>query len=123
NEPADTSALVEEAVTPPAVAETKVNGHKASVLIAAPTIIVPQVSLLDLVDEPLVNGKLCCPFHDDGTPSCHIYADLFFCYGCNAVGDSVDWLMMIEGLDRDAALDVLQNGTLNTPPARARTIE
>lgn len=90
---------------------------------ATPTIIVPQVSLLDLIDELLVNDKLCCPFHDDSTPSCHIYSDHFHCYGCGARGDAVDWLMMIEGLDRDAALEVLRNGKPNAKPAPKRTIE
>ena len=25
--------------------------------------------LADLIGEPLVDGKICCPFHDDSTPS------------------------------------------------------
>jgi hypothetical protein len=37
--------------------------------------------------------------------------------------DAVDWLMMIEGLDRNAALAVLQNGKPNATPAPARMIE
>ena len=65
--------------------------------------------LVDLVDQPLVNGKICCPFHDDSTPSCHIYPDHFHCFGCGAHGDAIDWLMMVEGLDRDAAIELLAN--------------
>ena len=53
--------------------------------------------LADLIGEPLVDGKICCPFHDDSTPSLHIYDDHFHCYGCDAHGDAVDWLMMVEG--------------------------
>ena len=66
-------------------------------------------SLADLIDQPLVNGKICCPFHDDSTPSCHIYPDHFHCFGCGAHGDAIDWLMMVEGLDRDAAIELLAN--------------
>jgi CHC2 zinc finger/Toprim domain len=61
------------------------------------------------IDEPLVNDKVCCPFHDDSTPSCHIYSDHFHCFGCGAHGDAIDWLMMVEGLDRDAAIELLAN--------------
>jgi DNA polymerase I-like protein with 3'-5' exonuclease and polymerase domains len=67
-----------------------------------------HVPLADLVGEPLVDDKICCPFHDDSTPSLHIYDDHFHCFGCGAHGDAVDWLMMIEGLDRDAALRQLK---------------
>ena len=65
--------------------------------------------LADLVNQPLIDGKICCPFHDDGTPSFHIYSDHFHCFGCGAHGDAIDWLMMVEGLDRDAAIEVLAN--------------
>ena len=73
--------------------------------------------LVDLVDQPLVNGKICCPFHDDSTPSCHIYPDHFHCFGCGAHGDAIDWLMMVEGLDRDAAIELLANweGPISQP--------
>jgi DNA polymerase I-like protein with 3'-5' exonuclease and polymerase domains len=66
-------------------------------------------SLADLVGEPLTNGKICCPFHEDSTPSCHIYSDHFHCFGCNAHGDAIDWLMMVEGLDRDEAIRTRDN--------------
>ena len=32
-----------------------------------------MIPLPELIGEPLVDGKICCPFHDDSTPSCHIY--------------------------------------------------
>jgi hypothetical protein len=37
--------------------------------------------------------KVCCPLHGERTPSCHIYADHFHCFGCGAHGDVIDWLM------------------------------
>jgi DNA polymerase I-like protein with 3'-5' exonuclease and polymerase domains len=99
------------------------NGNK-TLIVPAPIIVAPKlVSLVDLLDEPLVDGKLHCPFHDDSTPSCHVYPDHFHCYGCGARGDAIDWLMMIEGLDRDAAVKLLENGGSNTAPMRPRMIE
>ena len=29
----------------------------------------------------------------------HIYPDHYYCYGCGAHGDHVDWLMQVEGLE------------------------
>ena len=47
-------------------------------------------------DVPLKrNGKgmvACCPFHDERTPSFHVYADHYHCFGCGAHGDVFDWL-------------------------------
>jgi DNA polymerase I-like protein with 3'-5' exonuclease and polymerase domains len=98
--------------TPPGI-----NGAKVHLAVAQAPIELPQdpaegttmPSLADLIDEPLVNDKVCCPFHDDSTPSCHIYSDHFHCFGCGAHGDAIDWLMMVEGLDRDAAIELLAN--------------
>src|SRR6516225_9705866 len=57
------------------------------------------VPLADLVTEPLTSGMLCCPFHDDSTPSCRIYPDGYYCFGCGARGNQLDWLMAAEGMD------------------------
>jgi hypothetical protein len=33
------------------------------------------------------DGKICCPFHADATPSCQLYADgHYHCFGCGAHG-------------------------------------
>jgi DNA polymerase I-like protein with 3'-5' exonuclease and polymerase domains len=47
----------------------------------------------------LVGGKINCPFHDDDTPSLHIYDDHYHCFGCGAHGDLIDLLMRIEGMN------------------------
>jgi CHC2 zinc finger/Toprim domain len=65
--------------------------------------------LADLVGTSVVDGKVCCPFHADSTPSCHIYADHYHCFGCGAHGTHIDWLMQTEGLDRKAALRMLRD--------------
>jgi DNA polymerase I len=86
----------------------------APAIIPEPVATKSHIPLPDLISEALVDGKVSCPFHDDRTPSCHIYDDHFYCFGCNARGDAVDWLMMIEGLDRRAALQVLEGGDTAT---------
>jgi hypothetical protein len=78
-----------------------------------------QIALADLIGQPLSNGKIKCPFHDDGTPSLHIYSDHFHCFACGAHGDHLDWLMMAEGKDRDEAVCVLEtwDGSVARPRA------
>jgi DNA primase len=56
------------------------------------------------------DGKASCPFHGGGqerTPSLHVYADHFHCYGCQAHGDVIDWVARRDGLSRlDAAREL-----------------
>lgn len=42
-----------------------------------------------------------CPFHNEKTPSCHIYSDTqsFYCFGCGAGGDVITFIRMAENLD------------------------
>ena len=109
-----------------AVSVSAVNGAtqlEIPELVAAPAIELPQppqVSLRSLIGKRLIDGKLCCPFHDDHTPSLAIYDDHFHCFGCGAHGDQVDWLMMIEGMSRDEALALLArwDGTTLVSPRR-----
>ena len=35
----------------------------------------------------------CCPFHNEKSPSFHVYDDHFHCYGCGAHGDAISFLM------------------------------
>jgi CHC2 zinc finger/Toprim domain len=91
-----------------------------TVPVATPSIVTPErTSLVDLVGEEEIN----CPFHDDSTPSLHVYPDHFHCFGCGAHGSALDWLMIVEGLDRDAALQLLEHGPSNTTPRPALAIE
>jgi DNA polymerase I-like protein with 3'-5' exonuclease and polymerase domains len=66
-----------------------------------------EILLKDIVDEPMVNGKVHCPFHDDANPSCHIYDDHYHCFACGAHGDAISWLREVEGLSFGAAQDAL----------------
>lgn len=49
------------------------------------------------------NGMACCPFHDDRTPSMKI-DKRYYCFGCLAKGDAVDYVARMFGLrPKDAA--------------------
>ena len=76
-----------------------------------------MMSLFDVVRENLTaqqvaehyglkvnrNGMACCPFHDDRTPSMKI-DKRFYCFGCLAKGDAVDYVVRMFGLGtKDAA--------------------
>jgi DNA polymerase len=65
--------------------------------------------LADLISEPLIDGKIRCPFHTDKTPSLQIYHDHYHCFGCGAHGNHVDWLIQVEGMTRKEATDFLRN--------------
>jgi len=51
---------------------------------------------------------MCCPFHEDRTPSLRIYPDHYHCFGCGAHGNQIDWLMRVESMDRDEAIEYLR---------------
>jgi hypothetical protein len=102
----------------PAAHSRQHNGAKIHLAAAqADPIQLPQTSvaeanmppLADVIGMPLRDGKICCPFHADSTPSLHLYDDHFHCFGCGAHGDHIDWLMMVEGMDRDEAVRVLKS--------------
>jgi DNA polymerase I-like protein with 3'-5' exonuclease and polymerase domains len=106
---------------PPQPESPKINGTKVPAAAAPGAIELPEevgarVPLSDLIDERLINGKVCCPFHEDATPSCHIYPDHFYCFGCGAHGDAIDWLMRVDGLDYAEACETLR--TWSGPRAR-----
>ena len=67
-----------------------------------------NIPLADIIGEPLVGGMVSCPFHDDQTPSCRIYEDHFHCFGCGAHGNHLDWLMQVEGVEREEARGMLE---------------
>src|SRR5262249_62007475 len=67
-----------------------------------------NVPLADLVSEPLTSGQMCCPFHEDRTPSLRIYDNQYHCFGCGAHGNQLDWLVNAEGMDPDEAIELLK---------------
>lgn len=46
----------------------------------------------------LRNGMTCCPFHEDRHPSMKLNEDYFYCFGCGASGDVIDFTAKLFGL-------------------------
>lgn len=76
-----------------------------------------EVSLLRLVESQghtvTKQGKdyvVCCPFHEEKTPSCVISpkTNLFNCFGCGAGGSVIDWVMKTQGVSFRFACEILQ---------------
>jgi len=66
--------------------------------------------LTDFVALPMdAGGRVSCPFHNDPQPSCKVYSDHFYCYGCGERGDRIDWLTRVEGMTRTEAIAALQD--------------
>lgn len=43
---------------------------------------------------PGPNNTICCPFHAEKTPSCHLYSDHLHCFGCGAHTDNIGFVML-----------------------------
>lgn len=72
--------------------------------------------------------KGCCPFHDDNSPSFTIYGDdrRFQCFGCNAQGDVIDFVMRAYNVKMREAIGMLDGGALREleqqrAPAKPKT--
>ncbi len=66
-----------------------------------------------------VNEKGLCPFHSERTPSFTVYPQTqsFYCFGCGAGGNVIDFLMRIENLDFRAAVESLADRVGITLPS------
>ena len=53
------------------------------------------------------NGMACCPFHDDKNPSLKLNEDYFYCFGCGATGDVIDFTARLYDLTRREAAEKL----------------
>lgn len=63
--------------------------------------------------------KVCCPFHAERTPSCVLFDDGGFkCFGCQARGDALDYLIKARGLTFDQACEALGAAPQRAAPAK-----
>ena len=67
--------------------------------------------------------KALCPFHSEGTPSFTIYAGgrRFFCFGCGAGGDVLDFVQRYYGLDFAEAVEHLTGSGMRVANKAAAT--
>ena len=49
----------------------------------------------------------CCPFHNDHTPSMKLNEDYFYCFGCGATGDVIDFVARLFNLSNYGAAQKL----------------
>lgn len=58
--------------------------------------------------------KACCPFHPDRSPSLTVFAggERFYCFGCGAQGDVLDYVMRLHGIGMVEAARLLCAGDL-----------
>ena len=56
---------------------------------------------------PGPNNTICCPFHAEKTPSCHLYSDHLHCFGCGAHTDNIGFVMLHKNLPFLAACQSL----------------
>ena len=69
------------------------------------------------------NGMACCPFHDDKNPSMKPNEEYFYCFGCGATGDVIDFTAKLFDLSpKEAAEKLAQDFGLiydsQAPPRR-----
>ena len=69
------------------------------------------------------NDMACCPFHDDKHPSMKLNEEYFYCFGCGATGDVIDFTARLYNLaPREAAEKLAQDFGLaydsQAPPRR-----
>ena len=58
------------------------------------------------------NGMCRCPFHDDSTPSMKLDRR-YYCFGCGATGDVIDFVSRLRGIgSKDAAILLAQDFTI-----------
>lgn len=54
--------------------------------------------------EPNRAGFISCPFHVEKTASCKIYESSFYCFGCGAGGDVINFVKLLYGINFKAAI-------------------
>ena len=69
------------------------------------------------------NGMTCCPFHNDRHPSLKLNEDYFFCFGCGAKGDVIDFVARLFNLSSyEAAQKLAVDFGLDPKPPTAAAL-
>jgi DNA primase len=79
-----------------------------------------------MTGQRIERNKICCPFHDDGSPSLHVYEDGGWkCFGCGLGGDVFSFVGYLRhGLQYDSSAHFIEIagslGSLEITPQPAR---
>lgn len=69
------------------------------------------------------NGMACCPFHNDRHPSLKLNEEYFFCFGCGAKGDVIDFVARLFNLSSfEAAQKLAADFGLDPKPPTATAL-
>lgn len=64
----------------------------------------PMLKVAEQYGLKVVRNTCLCPFHQEDTPSLHLYKDSFYCFGCGLGGDVITFVAKLCGLsNREAA--------------------
>lgn len=70
------------------------------------------------------NWRGLCPFHNEKTPSFHVYDNGFHCFGCGASGDAISFVMQTQGLAfMEAVTALAAEAGLDVPEPSPRAAE
>lgn len=77
--------------------------------------LIERIDLVELISESLVLKRqgfefvACCPFHQENTPSFTVSPrkQFFYCFGCKAHGNAIDFLIKFQGLAFRQAVEQL----------------
>lgn len=80
----------------------------------AATLIRQAISMEQIVSNYLPaahikNGFINCPFHAEKTSSLKLYDNTFYCFGCHARGDALDFVGKLFGVSPLAAVERINN--------------
>ena len=65
------------------------------------------------------SGMTCCPFHNDRNPSLKLNEDYFYCFGCGAKGDVIDFVAKLFDLSNyEAAQRLAADFGISTEPGQ-----
>ena len=69
------------------------------------------------------NGMACCPFHNDRHPSLKLNEEYFFCFGCGAKGDVIEFVARLFDLSSyEAAQKLAADFGLDPKPPTAAAL-
>lgn len=66
------------------------------------------------------NNMVCCPFHDDRNPSMKLNENYFYCFGCGAKGDVIDFVERLFNLSSyEAAKKLVVDFGISAEPGQS----
>ncbi len=83
-----------------------------------------QIAGVYLLQERVKKGFICCPFHGERTGSLKLYEDSFYCFGCHAHGDAVDFVGRLLGLTAmEAVQRINEDFSLGLPVGEGQQLD